>query len=81
MSACKRKKMVVVPLVMPVHPCAKQWSSLLIALSHRSKQGIFDQLPVKGDGYFGDRVYYTVAVFFDFNDRACVLIVGKFLRD
>jgi hypothetical protein len=34
-----------------------------------------------GDGYFGDRVYYTVAVFFDFNDRACILIVDKFARD
>ncbi len=64
--------MVLVPFVMPVHPCAKRWSSLLIALSHRS---------VMGDGYFGDRVYYTVAVFFDFNDRACILIVDKFARD
>jgi hypothetical protein len=26
-----------------------------------SEQGIFDQLPVMGDGFFGDRVYYTVA--------------------
>jgi hypothetical protein len=26
-------------------------------------------------------VYYTIAVFFDFNNRACVLIVGKFSRD
>jgi hypothetical protein len=46
-----------------------------------SKQGIFDQLPVMGDGFFGDRVYYTVAVFFDFNDRACILIMDKFARD
>jgi hypothetical protein len=46
-----------------------------------SEQGIFDQLPVMGDGFFGDRVYYSVAVFFDFNDRACRLIVGKFARD
>jgi hypothetical protein len=46
-----------------------------------SEQGIFDQLPVMGDGFFGNRVYYTIAVFFDFNDRACILIVGKFLRD
>ncbi len=28
-----------------------------------SEQGIFDQLPVLGDGFFGDRVYYTIAVF------------------
>ncbi len=46
-----------------------------------SEQGIFDQLHVMGDCFFGDRVYYTIAVFFDFNDRTCVLIVGKFLRD
>ncbi len=45
-----------------------------------SEQGIFDQLPVMGDGFFGDGVYYSVAVFFDFNDRACVLIVDKFAR-
>jgi hypothetical protein len=45
------------------------------------EQGIFDQLPVMGDGFFGDRVYYTIAVFFDFNDWACILIVGKFSRD
>jgi hypothetical protein len=32
-----------------------------------SEQGIFDQLPVMGDGCFGDRVYYTVAVFFKIN--------------
>jgi hypothetical protein len=41
------------------------------------EQGIFDQLPVIGDGLFGDRVYYIIAVFFDFNDRACELILGK----
>ena len=46
-----------------------------------SEQGIFDQLPVMGDGFFGDRVYYSVAVFFDFNNRACELIVDKFARD
>jgi hypothetical protein len=40
-----------------------------------SEQGIFDQLPVMGDGFFGDRVYYSVAVFFNFNNRACILIV------
>ncbi len=45
------------------------------------EQGIFDQLPVMGDGFFGDRVYYTIAVFFYSNNRACILIVGKFLRD
>jgi hypothetical protein len=26
-------------------------------------------------------MYYTMAVFFDFNDRACILIVGKFSKD
>jgi hypothetical protein len=46
-----------------------------------SKQGIFDQLLVMGDGFFGDGVYYSIAVFFDFNDPACVLIVDKFVRD
>jgi hypothetical protein len=34
-----------------------------------------------GDGFFGDGVCYFVAVFFDFNDRACILIVDKFARD
>jgi hypothetical protein len=33
------------------------------------------------DGFFGDRVYYTIAVFCDFNNRACVLIMGKFAKD
>jgi hypothetical protein len=46
-----------------------------------SEQGIFDQLPVMCDGFFGDGVYYSIAVFFDFNNRACVLIVDKFARD
>jgi hypothetical protein len=46
-----------------------------------SEQGIFNQLPVIGDGFFGDRVYYTIAVFFNFNNRTCVLIMGKFSRD
>jgi hypothetical protein len=31
----QKKKMMLVPLVMPLHPYAKQWSSLLFALSHR----------------------------------------------
>jgi hypothetical protein len=43
------------------------------------EQGIFDQLPVMDDGFFGDGVYYSVAVFFDFNDRACVF-VDKFAK-
>ncbi len=34
-----------------------------------SEHGIFDQLPVMGDSFFGDRVYYSVAVFLDFNDQ------------
>jgi hypothetical protein len=46
-----------------------------------SEQGIFDQLSVMGDSFFGDGVYYSIAVFFDLNDRACVLIVDKFARD
>jgi hypothetical protein len=45
------------------------------------EQGIFDQLPVMGDGFFGDGVYYSFAVFFDFNNRACILIMDKFARD
>jgi hypothetical protein len=28
-----------------------------------------------------DRVYYTVAVFVNFNDGACILILGKATRD
>jgi hypothetical protein len=35
-----------------------------------SEQEIFDQLPVMGDGLFGYRVSYTIAVFFDFNKWA-----------
>jgi hypothetical protein len=46
-----------------------------------SEQGIFDQLPVMGDGFFGDGVYYPIAVFFNFNDRACILIMNEFARD
>ncbi len=46
-----------------------------------SEQGIFDHLLVMGDGFFGDGVYYSVAVFFYFNDRACILIVNKCARD
>jgi hypothetical protein len=46
-----------------------------------SEQGIFDQLSVMSDGFLGDRVYHDIAVFFDFNNRACILIVGKFSRD
>ncbi len=46
-----------------------------------SEQGIFDQLLVMGDGFFGDGAYYSVTVFFDFNTRACILIVDKFARD
>ncbi len=34
-----------------------------------------------GDDFFGDGVYYSIAVFFDFNDRACILIMDKFARD
>ncbi len=45
-----------------------------------SEQGIFDQLPVIGDGFFGDKVYYSIAVFFDFNNRACILIMDKLAR-
>jgi hypothetical protein len=46
-----------------------------------SEQGNFDQLPVMGDGFFGDRVYYSIAVFFNFDERVCILIVDKFVRD
>jgi hypothetical protein len=34
-----------------------------------------------GDSFFGDRVYHAIAVFFDLNDRACILIVGNISRD
>jgi hypothetical protein len=51
-------------------------------MSQISEQGIFDQLPVMGDGCFGDGVYYSIAVFSDYNDRrACILIMDKFARD
>jgi hypothetical protein len=33
------------------------------------------------DGFFGDRVYYSIAAFFNFNDRACILILDKFAMD
>ena len=46
-----------------------------------SEQGIFDQLLVMGDGFFGDRVYYSVAVFFNFNNSTCILIMDKFTKD
>jgi hypothetical protein len=48
-----------------------------------SQQGIFDQFLVMGDGFFGDGVYYSIAVsvFFDFNNRACILILDEFARD
>ncbi len=46
-----------------------------------SEHGIFDQLPVMGDSFFGDGVYYSIVVFFNFNDLACVLIMDKFARD
>ncbi len=46
-----------------------------------SEQGIYDKLPVMVDGFFGDGVYFSVAVFFNFNDRACILIVDKFAGD
>ncbi len=46
-----------------------------------SEHGIFDQLPVMGDSFFGDGVYYSIVVFFGFNDQACLLIVDKFARD
>jgi hypothetical protein len=48
---------------------------------HIPEQGIFDQLSVIGNSFFGDRVHHAIAVFLDFNDRACILITGKFLRD
>jgi hypothetical protein len=46
-----------------------------------SEQGIFDQFPGMGHGFFGDGVYYSIEVFFDFKDRACILIMDKFARD
>jgi hypothetical protein len=46
-----------------------------------SEHGNFDQLPIMGDSFFGDEVHYSVAVFFDFNNWACVLLVDKFARD
>jgi hypothetical protein len=50
-------------------------------LEPHPEQGILNQLPVVGDGFFGDKVYYTIALFFNFNNRACILIVGKFLLE
>ncbi len=45
-----------------------------------SEQGIFDQLSIMGDGFFGEGVYYSLTVFFDINNRACKLIMDKFAR-
>jgi hypothetical protein len=46
-----------------------------------SEQGIFDQLPVMGNGFFGDGVYYSIEVFFNISNRTCILILDKFARD
>jgi hypothetical protein len=80
-SACKRKKMVLVSLVMPTSLCQGMQFFTHCLEPQISEQGIFDQLPVMGDGFYGDRVYYSIAVFFNFNNRACVLIMDKFARD
>ncbi len=29
------------------------------------------------DGFFGKRVHHAIAVFFDFNYGACIMVVGK----
>jgi hypothetical protein len=68
--------MVLVPFVTSVHPCAKQWSSLLIALSHRSfRRGSLINLSVVGDGFLHDRMHHPITVFFDVNERARILLV------
>ncbi len=80
MSACERKKVVLVPLVMPVHPCAKQWSSLLIALSHRSlSRGslIIFLLWVMVSLVTG----CTTPLQYSSISMTGILIVGKFSRD
>ena len=80
MSVCDWKKTVLVPLVIPSHPWAKRWSSLLIALIH-SEQGILDELPVVRNCLLRNRVYYTFAVFFNFDDGSCILILDKATGD
>ncbi len=33
------------------------------------------------DDFFGDRVQDAIAVFFDFNDEACIVVMGKGLEN
>jgi hypothetical protein len=41
------------------------------------EEGILDLFSVVCDGFFGDRVHYTIAIFFDFNHGACIVVAGK----
>jgi hypothetical protein len=45
------------------------------------EQGILDELPVMCNCFLRDRVHNAVAVFFNFDDRSCVLIMGKATGD
>ncbi len=82
MSACKRKKDGVSAFGDAITSLCQAMEFFAHCLEPQiSEQGIFDQLPVMGDGFFGDGVYYSIAVFFNFNNRVCILIVDKFARD
>ena len=45
------------------------------------EQGVLDGLPVVCNCLLCDRVYYAIAVFFNFDDWICILILGKTAGD
>ena len=45
------------------------------------EQGILDELPIMCNRLLRDRVHYAVAVFFNFEDGSCILILGKAMGD
>ncbi len=81
MSVCERKKIVLVPLVIPKHPCAKQWSFCSFPCPQFLEQRILAELPVVCNSLLCDRVYHTIAVFFDLYYWTCILLLGKTTGD
>ncbi len=45
------------------------------------EQGIFAELPVVCNSLLRDRVYHTIAVFFNLYDWTCILLLGKTTGD
>ncbi len=45
------------------------------------EQGILDELPVVRNRLLHDMVHYAIAVFFNFDDGLCILILGKATGD